>query len=101
MSTILMGAGVQETTTVPKKGTVMTVIPQDFTDDILFTLQGRRVGRLSLFREEAKYPSGYRTAKNAVVSRIIEGEDDNGEPVIRVYGIPQGGNEEMLLVSLN
>ena len=101
MSTILMGNFIQETTTVPKTGTMMKVLPQDFTYDLLFIFQGRHIGRLSIFREEAQFPSGYEAAKGAGVARIIEGEDDNGEPVIRVYGTPQGGNEEMLLVSLN
>ena len=101
MSTILMGNFIQETTTVPKTGTIMKVLPQDFTYDLLFIFQGRHVGRLSLFREEAQFPSGYTAAKGAFVSRIIEGEDAEGEPVIRIYGTPQGSEEEVLLVSLN
>lgn len=97
----IMSSGIQETTTTLKEGVVLEITGDDFTDTFKFVMNGQRIGRFSIFRDEIEFPSGYRSAKDAAVSRIVEGEDPDGEPIIRIYGTPQGGEEEVLLVSLN
>ena len=97
----IMSSGIQETTTTLKDGVVLEITGDDFTDTFKFVMNGQRIGRFSIFRDEIEFPSGYRAAKDAAVSRIVEGEYPDGEPIIRIYGTPQGGKEEMLLVSLN
>lgn len=98
--TTIMASGIQETITVLKSGTILEIMPNDFTYDFKLVLGDRRIGRFSIFREEARFPSGYNAAKYAPVTRVVEGETPDGEPVIRVYGLSDD-EEEVLLVSLN
>ena len=99
--TTIMASGIEETITVLKTGTVLEIRPQDRTYDFRLLLNDKGTGRFSIFRDEARFPSGYNAAKYAPVTRMVEGETPDGEPVIRVYGIPADGEEEVLLVSLN